>query len=188
MATNISYIPGTDASCLTLAEAKKQLRVDASFTEEDDLIQSYIESAQVECENFINRAIGRRKMVVELAAFENPFLFSANYENDTVEKVEYYDKATNTIQTLDPVEYKLRVSSVVNCKEIKFLNTLPETALRDDAVIITIQQGFAVASVPAPIKAAMKLLISDSYERREDRAEVGYNTAAHAKLRPYRKY
>lgn len=188
MATNFYTIPGDDARCVTLEEAKKQLKVDASFTEEDDLIQSYIDAAQVECENFTGRAIGRRKMVFELAAFENPLIFTANYENDTVEKIEYYDKTTEVLTELDAAEYKLRVSSIVNCKEIKFLNTLPDTMLCDDAVIVTINQGFAVADVPTPIKQAMKLLISDSYERREDRGEIGYNTAAQAKLRPYRKY
>lgn len=188
MATNFYYVPGDDASCVTLAEAKKQLKIEASFEEDEDLIQSYIDASQVECENFTGRAIGRRKMVLELAAFENPLLFVCNYENDTIDKIEYYDKTTEVKVELASTEYKLRVSSVVNCKEIKFLNTLPETMQRDDAVIVTINQGFAVADVPTPIKQAMKLLISDSYERREDRGEVGYNTAAQAKLRPYRKY
>lgn len=187
MVTNQKFIPGEDAACLTLAEAKEQLRIEAGYPEEEDLIQSYIDSAQSECENYIGRKIGRGQFIVELSAFENPFLYSRNWENDTIAKVEYYPADGSGITELDSDQYKLRSATVVDCFEIKFLST-PAIAERDDAVIITINQGWEVNKVPAPIKQAMKLLLSDAYERREDRAEIGYNTAANAKLRPYRKY
>jgi hypothetical protein len=84
-------------------------------------------------------------------------------------------------------EYKLRKGVTVETKEITFLTT-PDLEKKDDAVIVTINQGWVTADVPKPLIQAMKLYVSDMYERREDRGEVGYNSAATALMRPYRKF
>lgn len=187
--THFYYTPGSDASCLTLVQAKKQLGLETSFVINDDLIQECIDSSQVECENYINRAISRRKFVLELNNFDD-ILFQMNYDNDAIDKIEYYAEGEITLTVLDPTKYKLRNSTSTGCLEIKFLTELelPVLAVRTDAVIVTISQGWETAKVPTPIKQAMKLYISDYYERREDRGEVGYNTRAQSLLRPYRKY
>lgn len=187
MVTDSYFVPGSDPSCLTLAQAKSQLKIEAAFTQDDVLIQEYIDSAQSDCENFIGRVIGRRKFVLELNEFETVVTFQANYENDAIEKIEYYAPGSTEVVVMDADGYKLRKSTITGCLDIKFL-TLPETDKRNDAVTVTINQGWEPSKVPAPIKQAMKLLISDAYERREDRGEIGYNSAANSKLRPYKLY
>ncbi len=84
-------------------------------------------------------------------------------------------------------EYKLRKGVTVETKEITFLET-PELETKDDAVLVTINQGWVAAEVPKPLIQAMKLYVSDMYERREDRGEIGHNSAATALMRPYRKF
>jgi uncharacterized phiE125 gp8 family phage protein len=178
-------VPAT-ASLLTLEKAKKQLRIEAGFTDEDDLIQSYIDAAEAACENYINRSIAKRKFVMELSAFETPVVFERNYENDVIAKIEYYAPGETAPTILPTDQYKLRNADIVECSEIKFFS-MPETAKRDDAVIITIEQGFAVEQCPKPIIQAINLRLSDFYERREDR-EQGDNPASNNLLRAYRKY
>ena len=171
---------------VNLASAKKQLRQDVSFTAEDDLIFECSESAQVACQDYINRGISERKFVMELSVFESPVAFARNYENDEIEKIEYYAPGETTLTTLPADQYKLRKSNIIECFDIKFLS-MPATEVRDDAVIITVKQGFTLAKCPKPILQAIKLRISDFYERREDR-EQGNSSASNNLLRPYRKF
>lgn len=186
MITNTTIIPVQNTVCLTLAQAKKQLRIEASYTEEDDLIQEYIDASQAIVSDYINRSINEQQVVLECSDLSK-IVFSQNNENDTIEKVEYW-KAGETEPTLmPPAEYKLRKGVTVETKEITFLTT-PELEKKNDAVIVTINQGWVTADVPKPLIQAMKLYVSDMYERREDRGEVGYNSAATALMRPYRKY
>lgn len=185
------------ASILTLAEAKQQLRIEDDFVLEDDLIESYVDAAQESCQLYVNRSIAERDLVLEMDSFSTPITFERNYENDTITKIEYYAEGEPELTLLDASYYKLRKSNTVECFDIIFKNPetgvtssagdMPATAKRDDAVIVTIAQGFDVDSCPKSIIQAMKLKISDYYERREDR-EVGNNSAGNNLLRPLRKY
>lgn len=180
-----TVITGT-TSLVTLAKAKKQLRIEASFAAEDDQIESYIDAAQVACQDYINRSIAERNLILELDSFQDKETFACNYENDTITKIEYYKPGETTLTTLAADQYQLRKSSIIECFDIKFLSK-PETDKRDDAVIVTIKQGFALANCPKPIIQAINLRLSDFYERREDR-EQGNNPASNNLLRPYRKF
>lgn len=177
---------------VTLAKAKKQLRIEASFTEEDDLIEACIDAAQVACQDYINRSIAERNLVLECDKFSNEITFERNYENDVITKIEYYAPGETTLTLLPDTFYKLRKSNIVECFDIKFQPALsgvemPETDIRDDAVIVTIKQGFTLAECPKPIIQAINLRLSDFFERREDR-EQGNNPASNNLLRPYRKF
>lgn len=175
-----------EGSLLTLEKAKKQLRIEVEITDENELIQDYIDAAQTACENFINRSISERLFIMECNEFSTPITFERNYENDVIKKIEYYEPGANTLTVLDPDQYLLRKSNLAECFDIKFLS-LPETDKRDDAVVITIEQGFALAKCPKPILQAINLRLSDFYERREDR-EQGNSPASYNLLRAYRKY
>lgn len=179
-----------EASILTLAQAKDQLAIEQNFDLHDELIQDYIDAAQEACQFYINRSIAERNLVLEMDSFAN-VTFERNYENDTITKIEYYADGETELTVLDPENYKLRKSNTVECFDIIFVTSseveMPVIAKRDDAVIITIAQGFDAESCPKSIIQAMKLKISDYYERREDR-EVGNNSAGNNLLRPLRKY
>jgi hypothetical protein len=170
---------------LTLAQAKKQCKVSDDLTYEDDLIDSFNSSAQIACENYINRSIATRNFVMQSSLFFSPVTFQRNYENDVISKIEYYAPGEDTLTVLSVDQYQLRNSSTLECFDIKFLS-MPATAIREDAVIITIAQGFTVATCPKPILQAIRLQLSSAYVYRED--GNGNSTASTNLLRPYRKY
>ena len=180
------------APLVSLAASKKQLNIEQDFTVQDDMITEYSEAAQVACEDYINRGISERKLVMELSVFESTVTYARNYENDTIEKVEYYASGETTLTLLPVEQYLLRKSNIIECFDIKFKpavgqTAMPSTDMRDDAVIITVKQGFELSKCPKPILQAIKLRIADLYERREDR-EQGNSPASNNLLRPYRKY
>ncbi|MHC0441609.1 head-tail connector protein [Flavobacterium sp. 3-210] len=186
MVTDSYYKNQAVTICVTLAQAKKHLKLRVGESSEDELIQGYIDSAKEDRQNYINRSIDTRDFVMEVSQFET-VNFAVNYDNDEVTSVKYYKQGETELTTLDADSYKVRPGMVVGTKTITFKNP-PLTEKRDDAVIITVKQGWVTAQVPAPLKQSMLLLIGDQYERREDRAEIGYNRAADALCRAYRKY
>lgn len=177
------------ASVLTLEKAKVQLAIEPDFALHNDLIQDQIDTAQESCQLYINRSIAARNLVLEMDSFSSPITFERNYENDVITKIEYYAAGETELTVLDASKYKLRKSNTVECFDIIFsADALAvETAKRDDAVIVTIAQGFTAETCPKSIIQAMKLKISDYYERREDR-EAGNNSAGNNLLRPLRKF
>lgn len=177
---------------ITLAKAKKQIKSDDDVTYEDDLVLSYIDAAQGAVSNFINRVINESNFIMEADKFEPKITFERNWENDEITKVEYYAPGATELTELPDDQYKLRPSSTVECFDIIFKpaageSEMPATDTRDDAVIITVKQGFTASTCPTPLIQAMMLRIADFNERREDR-EQGNNPASNNLARAYRKY
>ena len=75
--------------CVTLELVKQHLKLDVDNTDEDELIQNYIDAATADRENFINRSINTRDFIMEVSQFETT-VFSVNYDNDEVTEVKYY--------------------------------------------------------------------------------------------------
>jgi hypothetical protein len=186
MVTNSYTTINTTDPLVALDKAKDQLNIERIFTLQDELITDAIEAAQVACEDYINRGISERKFIMELSVFESTVTFARNYENDVIEKIEYYQPGETTLTLLANDQYKLRKSNIIECFDIKFLS-MPATEIRDDAVIITVKQGFTTSNCPKPILQAIKLRIADFYERREDR-EGGNSAVSNNLLRHYRKF
>lgn len=186
MVTHFHTTTTATTPLLTLAKAKNQLNIEPSDQVYNELIGDFIDAAQVACQDYINRSIAERNLVLEVSDFKSPITFERNYENDTITKIEYYAPGANTLTILAADQYQLRKSNIVECFDIKFLS-IPETDKRDDAVVVTIKQGFALANCPKPIIQAINLRLSDFFERREDR-EQGNNPASNNLLRPYRKF
>lgn len=182
--THVQIIkPDPANDIVTLAKAKKQLRVDSSFIEEDDLIQDYIDAAVEASEQYIGGHLYKKDMVINLSAFQSSVIFEA-YPLREVTSVKYWK---DDVQVEMPVTDYYHTNQNIKQSRLSFKNHL-QFDDRYDAVEITIGIGYASASkVPAPIKQAILLQVSDMYERREDRAGV-ILTAAQALMRPYRKY
>lgn len=182
MLTNVQFTPSSLA-VVTVAQAKKQLRIEADFTDEDDLIQSYIDAAVANCENFIGGHIIPGELVISYDKFESPVVFEA-FPLKTITSVKYFTADVET--TLDAAKYSLTKQSEKVFK-LRFKEDTPSTDTRFDAVTITVACGFAGNAIPKPIIQAIKLQIADMYEIREDRKEL-LSTAAMSLLRPYKKY
>jgi uncharacterized phiE125 gp8 family phage protein len=182
MITNVEFTVGS-LEVVTLEQAKKQLRIESSFTDEDDLIQSYIDAAVANCENYIGGHIIPGDLMLTYDKFDSPVVFEA-FPLKTIDSVKYYED--NAEVTLAPEKYALTKQSEKVYK-LRFKENLPITDERFDAVKITVACGFTGNTIPKPIVQAIKLQIADMYEYREDRTAI-LSTAAMSLLRPYKKF
>lgn len=187
MVTSTQYIlPEAVMNVITLQQAKKQLRIEETFTDEDELIQSYIDTAVEASEQYMNAHIYKKQMVITCDAFQKTLVFEA-YPLRSVASIQYYKTGEETKTTLPVTEY---YTTNQNLKQyvLNIKNIPADVADRYDAVTITLEIGYESATkVPMPIKQAIKLQVSDMYERREDRSET-ITTAAQGLMRAYRKY
>lgn len=183
--TSVNITPETEIEVLTLSQAKLQLRIEDSYTAEDDLIESYINSAIASSENYINGHIQPKTLTIKYNEF-----FTA-YEFDTYPisaiTISYYKKGASTLTTLPTTDW--HTVSVNKKHNVIVIDLVPQdVAVREDAVIIEATLGYEDAEdVPAPIITAIKLQVSDMFERREDRAGTPIKVSQ-TLLRPYRNY
>ena len=183
MITDIQISAGSPTTVVTLAKAKKHLRVDSDFIDEDDLIQDYIDAAVTQAENYIGGHITDKNVVIKMDVFDNPLVFEV-FPIKAVSSVKYYEAGDENEKTLDTENYNLTAETSKRFS-IRFKNDLPSLQTRFDAVIVTVNVG--MTTIDKPISQAVLLMVADMYERREDRAEV-LSTAAMSLLRSYKKF
>lgn len=171
---------------IALADARLQCQVDSDITDEDTLIDSYIEAATSFCEEFTSRPlitqekqyIGGLNKCIELT----PNLLS-------VESVIYID-VDGSPQTLDPAKYHIDTASIVG--QIVPLEAWPAVkANHPQPITVNFTCGYGdAAAVPDGIKQCMRMLIGHWYRNREA-VVVGVSAgsldyAVDALLNPYR--
>lgn len=185
METNVNIeVEESNINVVTLAQAKKQLRIESDFTDEDELIQSYIDASVEASENYMSNHLLKKTMTITLDKFQSSVTFEA-FPLRGIASVKYWS-STEEVTMQDTNYY---TTSLNKKQTILHFKTIPDVVdERFDAVTIVINIGYATASaIPKPIVQAVKLQISDMYERREDRPGA-ILTAAQSLMRPYRKY
>lgn len=155
---------------LTVAEAKAHLRVD--HTTDDSYIESLIKAARVTCENLQNRAYITQTRKLYLDDFpgvncpiELPFA-----PLQSVSSLTYVD-TDGTTQTWASSNYQVDAKAQPGTLEPVDGVTYPLVyPNKRNAVIITYICGYGAtsASIPESMRHAMRLLISDWYNQRED--------------------
>lgn len=159
---------------ITLTEAKAQLRVESDFSDDDVWIATAITVVREQVEALTNRAIMPQSLELAISEFEDvmqlpkpPF--------SSLASIQYYDE-NNSIQTLSSSIYQL--NDFVEPAEISlaYEQTWPTVYDRPDAIRIAFSAGYAdAASVPASIKQAMLMLLTDLYDNRSA-ATTNFNT------------
>jgi hypothetical protein len=116
---------------------------------------------------------------------ELPHGHLATLEDDdpAVESITYVDSSGVT-QTLASTEYSIDTVSVPGRVHLAYGKSWPTTRQQWDAVRVTYVVGWAADSVPASIKQAILLLVSQMYEKRTE--EVELDMAGRALLSPFR--
>lgn len=167
---------------VSLELVKKQLKIESDFTEDDELLQVFMDSAINQVENFIERSIAKQTTIYIQPTFKE-FIFERKADNDTVEKVEYWSDENGDAVGLPTTSFS--VSNMNSeLRRVSFKN-LPDVDVVKVAVYIT--QGYDESNLPSAIKQAMLLMITESYEKRENRSAVNFTTAEKL-LIPYRKW
>lgn len=187
MVTRLATAPASEP--ITLTEAKDHLRLEVG--DDDAHVTDAIASARQWAEEYLWRGIVEQ--VWEL--FDKGFpcadefeLPKGNLKANSV-TVKYLD-ASGTLQTLSSSLYLVDTASVPGRILLPFGGVWPTTLCQWNALQVTYTVGWAVGSVPGPIKSALKLLISHFYEFRTPEvigasvAEVPFSVKA--LLDPYR--
>jgi hypothetical protein len=162
------------AEVVTLAEAKNYLRVD--YSEDDDLIEALINTAQTRLEQYAGVAMTPRTLKV--VAFVNDFIELPYTPTNTISKVEYWD-STNWIemeiggyQVIGDTTKKVYMTSIYN-NEFRFTYTC----------------GYA--TTPQTMKTSLLKMVSDLYEYRESSVEASKPSAnlmtAYELMKPFKR-
>ncbi|WP_103728924.1 head-tail connector protein [Novosphingobium sp. HII-3] len=159
---------------VTLEEAKAHLRVRHSA--EDDLILSYIDAATGTIDGpdgWLGRALGRQTLEIRYPAFGTCGWIALPYPPAVeVESIQYVD-AAGEAATLDPDQYELSGAMI----RPVWPHSFPAAAWRGAAgETVRIRWTAGYDTLPAPIRAAILLMVGDLYAFRET-AVVGATSA-----------
>lgn len=187
--------PATEV--LTLAEAKAHLRVD--FADDDDLISGMVTAARELLEARIARAFVTTTFRAELDNFPGMYsdprrpgwtyernspgpLLAFFFPRGSVQSVTsvVYTATDGTPTTLDPSLYRVQAGDAARLVPV-YGHTWPATRFEPGAVQITFKAGYGdtADTVPAAVKAAVKVELSHLYANRGDApAEVGIHPTA----------
>ena len=182
----VKYTDRTDSNApvITLEQAKANLNLEADFTEDDALIEGYIEAAQSECVAYICRPLGYA-LVLDCNNFDG-FEVEA-LDVAALGTVQYLPEGETEYADLPAENVKFQKRYGGNVYQVSFKATdahpLPVLAVSDAAVRLTVN-----VTCPASVRQGMLLRITDFYEKREDRGEIGNNSASRSLWRPFRQY
>jgi uncharacterized phiE125 gp8 family phage protein len=182
-------VEAPDATPVSLAEAKAHLEVDT--THYDTLISAMIASATEHLDGYtgvLGRAIMTQSWRQDFAGFGGRLSLPI-HPVESITSITYYDE-NNAQQTLATSVYELQTDALGPYVALKPNQTFPGTYSRADAVSVTFDAGADEA--PAPIKAAILLMVGDLYRFRETAqagatSAVQTSTTVDALIRPYRR-
>lgn len=161
------------AEIVDLPTAKLNSKID--FTDEDTLLQIFVDAAAAEIESYLGQPILERPLVeFSLDNWNSGFRFP--FPVTSISEVKYHD-ADYVEQIIDPANYLLWD----NCLLIK----TDKPGDFESPLIITCQAGYKNDAVPSDIKRAALLIFSSADTYREN-MPVKLETSAKAILRPYR--
>lgn len=154
---------------ITLDESKADLRV--QVTAEDALIDRYIQDAVDEVDG-PNGLLGGKALVTQTWSVSVAMPDrKGNLELpitpvQSLVSIKYYD-ANNAEQVLDVADFYLHGTDDYAWIWPKAGTAWPSVYCRPDAITVTFVAGFGdAAAVPASIKSALRLMVSDKYEHR----------------------
>ena len=150
---------------LSTAEAKTHLRVDHS--EEDGLIDDYVEAARRQVELFTRRALVNTTFTLKLDAFPVE-IRTPRSPLSSVTSITHIDCDGNS-QTVASSVYDVDTDTEPGRIFLKFDQSWPDTRTINNAVTVTFVAGFgsAASSVPESLRSAVRLLAAHYYEQRE---------------------
>lgn len=165
---------------VSLDLVKKHLRIEPDYTDDDELIKLYIESAIDQVVNFTERPLTQQTTVYTTNKFED-FVFERKALNDAIEKIEYRATAEGESSVLPGTSYSV-VQQGTETFKVSFKEKPAAVSVQ-----IFIKQGYTSTDLPKVIKQAILLLVTEAYDRRDNNAAV-INSKAKNLLQPYRKW
>lgn len=178
---------------VSLADAKAHLHVET--TDEDPIIRAFVESATQHLDGFsgtLGRCLIDQEWRVSMSGFPSAGLLRlplAPLASSPAIAVTYFDSA-NAAQTLSPLVYQVAEDDLSPLLHLASGYSWPSTWERVDAVTVTATYGYGAADhVPAPIKAAILMMVGDLFQNREAALsnKLIVNPTVARLLAPYRR-
>lgn len=164
----------TAPELISLEFAKEHLKIESDFTEEDDLISSYIDMAIDSAAAFINADIYEAKIEYKASSFDAVCAMDKFkvYPVNAVESVKYIDE-NGGVQTVDTADYQLLPLDKYSSK-LEFVPDYNYPATKQNtfnAVQVVLLLGYTAEKLPKPIKSAILLILGWMYENRTDKID-----------------
>lgn len=187
---------------ISLNEARTHLRVEPfgypSVHPDDDYIQSTIVAAKQWVEQYIERPLVTKTIEYYVSQFEPSFDLPTLPIQD-VQSIKYL-ATDNTIKTVAIDVYKLKTYSDSAKIILAYGKSFPTDVIHEEnSITLTVTAGYTNGGspdtypLPAPIKAAMLLIIANLYENRQEdvlgNTRISFNSlplGVYNLLQPYR--
>lgn len=181
---------------VSLAEARTHLRIipfGSPLEHPDDtFIQSCIVTAREFCEQYIERALAQQTIEMALDDFPTQSIALPLAPTTSITSIKYFD-VDDIEQTVLTSVYGLDDYSEPNWVILKANQVWPVSNKGANNVKVLMEVGYLPANVPAPIKAAMLLIIGNLYENRQQdvlgNTRISFNSlplGVYNLLQPYR--
>lgn len=163
-------ISGPDVELVTLAEAKKQLRIESDFTDDDEQIERLIKSAREHVEEYTDRAFVEQRLQMRWAGFPAA-LTLRRPPIIAIESVAYIDN-NGAEQLVDPAGYTVNIDARQPMIVPSYGNYWPGGRVQPGAITVTYHAGYVSSGsptdavlVPEEAKQAALLHLEAHYER-----------------------
>lgn len=185
----IVTVPATGAA-VSLAQARRQVKIEDSDTSKDAELADMIAAAQSHVEEELGYPVILQTRQTHLRGFPSgPIWIGAGYDL-TVDQVQYYD-SNGVLQTMNEADYIVDAVSRPAMIYPAVNTSWPSTQCRPGAVQITWTAGWTDSTdIPAGLSRAMLLLIGHWDQNREN-VVVGtisneVDMTMRSLIRPYR--
>jgi len=169
--SSVTIITEPTIEPVTLAETKEVLRI--SHSDDDDLINGYIEAARNWAEDYTDLYFITQVIEITMDTWPGYVIALGSWPIQSVDSVKYDDTSSPiTEQTLvENTDYYVDIVSP--CGFIDMIDTLPSLTTRPNAVKIRLTVGYEAVSVspedprngvPETIKTAIKLYVKSLYD------------------------
>ncbi len=151
---------------VSVEEVKEYARIDGS--EEDNLLTSFIESSRIKVENFLGKALINRTIELTFDNWSKHIILLPSPPLVSITSVVTLDE-DDTATTYNSDNYYIRIEAIPGEIIIKKESTLPTNTERDKGGYkITYVAGYGTnpEQIPAPIREAIKMFVTERYEKR----------------------
>lgn len=180
-----SVVTLPSAEPISLEDAKTHLRADDT-DDEDTLISAFIQAAREHVERVCERALMPQVWQESRDSF-SPMIELRGGVITEVQAVTYLDQ-DGVSETLDAGAYQVDLAGRPPAIYPAFATQWPQARRQPGAVVVRYSLGYTdAASVPAPLLAAMLLIIGDLYSNRaaQSGAAVYENVTVQRLLMPW---
>lgn len=170
-------VEGPQAPAVLLDDIKEHV-VAVGFTDDDALLQSYVEAATGVFDAAGNGYLGRAIITQRWSLVMGRFPASGHFDLPVpivqqIASITYYD-ADNAEQTLSTDTYRLTINGEFAHVDLVDGQSWPVTYERADAVTVLYDAGYGDTAddVPACLRTAISIMAAGYYENRIDAGEI----------------